>query len=66
MALVVVDDLSPAFGECVIMLHTAGIKEGYLVTRNYIILPTPDNLTVDGGIPMNQVEGKEVRRRARS
>lgn len=35
-ALVVVDEISSTFGECVIMLHAAGIREGYLITRNYI------------------------------
>lgn len=36
IAIVVVDELNPAFGETVIMLDCVGVKKGYLVLRNYI------------------------------
>ena len=35
-ALLVVDEISAAFGECVLMLDCAGIRKGMLVLRNYI------------------------------
>ncbi|MDD1705568.1 MAG: elongation factor Tu [Methanoregulaceae archaeon] len=35
-AILVVDEITPAFGECVIMLDCAGIRNGILVLRNYI------------------------------
>ncbi|MFA5002203.1 MAG: EF-Tu/IF-2/RF-3 family GTPase [Methanolinea sp.] len=36
MALIVVDEITPVFGECVLMLDMAGIKKGVLVLRNYL------------------------------
>lgn len=36
MALLVVDEITPAFGECVLMLDLAGIRKGVLVLRNYL------------------------------
>ena len=35
-AVVVVDEIDAAFGESVIMLQALGIKEGYMILRNYI------------------------------
>jgi len=35
-AIVVVDEINAAFGECLIMLQCADIKSGYLILRNYI------------------------------
>ncbi|UEC43397.1 MAG: Translation elongation factor 1 alpha-related protein [Methanothrix sp.] len=35
-AVVVVDEIDAAFGESVIMLQALGIKEGYIILRNYI------------------------------
>ncbi|HMZ32413.1 MAG TPA: elongation factor Tu, partial [Methanoregulaceae archaeon] len=40
-AILVVDEITAAFGECVIMLDCAGIQEGILVLRNYI---TPEQI----------------------
>jgi selenocysteine-specific translation elongation factor len=40
-AILVVDEISAAFGECVLMLDCAGIREGMLVLRNYI---TPEQI----------------------
>ncbi|NYT17362.1 MAG: elongation factor Tu [Methanomicrobiales archaeon] len=40
-AILVVDEISAAFGECVLMLDCAGIREGMLVLRNYI---TPEQV----------------------
>jgi selenocysteine-specific translation elongation factor len=37
-ALVVVDAITPAFGECAIMLQCAGITEGDLVLRNDVVV----------------------------
>jgi len=36
MALIVVDEITSVFGECVLMLDMAGIKKGVLVLRNYL------------------------------
>ncbi len=36
MALLVVDEITPVFGECVLMLDMAGMKKGILVLRNYL------------------------------
>lgn len=41
MALMVVDEVTPAFGECVVMLDAAGIRKGVLVLRNYL---SPDQV----------------------
>jgi selenocysteine-specific translation elongation factor len=35
-AILVVDEITASFGECVIMLDCAGIRDGILVLRNYI------------------------------
>ncbi|MCU0628430.1 MAG: elongation factor Tu [Methanoregulaceae archaeon] len=40
-AILVVDEVTASFGECVIMLDCAGIREGILVLRNYI---TPEQI----------------------
>src|SRR5690606_7920385 len=40
-AILVVDEINAAFGECLIMLDCAGIREGILVLRNYI---TPEQI----------------------
>lgn len=36
MALLIVDEITPVFGECVLMLDMAGMKKGILVLRNYL------------------------------
>ncbi|MHC1631522.1 MAG: EF-Tu/IF-2/RF-3 family GTPase [Methanotrichaceae archaeon] len=41
-ALMIVDEINPAFGECVIMPQCLGVKEGYIVLRNYL---TPEQLS---------------------
>jgi selenocysteine-specific translation elongation factor len=40
-AILVVDEITASFGECVIMLDCAGIRNGVLVLRNYI---TPEQI----------------------
>jgi len=35
-AILIVDQITPAFGECVIMLDCAGIKNGFAIMRNYL------------------------------
>jgi selenocysteine-specific translation elongation factor len=40
-AIIVVDDITASFGECVLMLDCAGIARGMLVLRNYI---TPEEV----------------------
>ncbi len=35
-AILVVDGITPEFGECVVMLDCAGIKSGYVILRNYL------------------------------
>jgi selenocysteine-specific translation elongation factor len=35
-AIVVVDEINAAFGECLVMLQCAEIKKGYFILRNYI------------------------------
>ncbi|MBI0584344.1 MAG: elongation factor Tu [Methanomassiliicoccus sp.] len=40
-ALVVVDAINAQLGECMVMLHSAGIEKGYIVLRNYL---TPEQL----------------------
>lgn len=35
-AILVVDEITPEFGECVVMLDCAGIEEGYVILRNYL------------------------------
>lgn len=34
--ILVVDEITPEFGECVVMLDCAGIKDGYVILRNYL------------------------------
>ena len=40
-ALIVVDGITPTFGEWVLMLDEVGVKQGYIVLRNYV---TPDQV----------------------
>lgn len=40
-ALVVVEAINAQLGECMVMLHCAGIRKGYIVLRNYL---TPEQL----------------------
>ncbi len=51
-ALLIVDQISPAFGESVIMLDSVGQKEGIVILRNYItreqISPLIKGTVVDG------------------
>jgi len=51
-ALLIVDQINPAFGESVIMLDCAGLKAGIVILRNYItreqIAPLIKNTVVDG------------------
>lgn len=42
VAVVVVDQIGPAFGESVVMLDCVGVKRGYIVLRGYT---TPDQIT---------------------
>lgn len=39
--LIVVDEITPMFGEWVLMLNEVGVKQGYIVLRNYL---TPDQI----------------------
>ncbi len=41
MAIVVVDEIGAGFGETVVMLECAGVKNGFIIPRNYI---TPDQI----------------------
>lgn len=36
LAILVIDQLTPSFGESILMLDCVGVKEGYVVPRNYI------------------------------
>lgn len=36
VAIVVVEQIGPTFGECVIMLDCVGVKKGYIVTKGYV------------------------------
>jgi selenocysteine-specific translation elongation factor len=51
-AILIVDQITPAFGECVIMLDCAGIKNGFAVLRNYLsreqIAPLIKGTVVEG------------------
>ena len=51
-ALLIVDQINPAFGETVIMLDSVGIKEGIVILRNYLareqIAPLIKGTVVDG------------------
>ena len=35
-AIIIVDEINAAFGECLVMLQCADIKSGYIILRNYI------------------------------
>ena len=35
-AVLVIDEITAAFGECVVMLDSIGIKQGFIILRNYI------------------------------
>jgi selenocysteine-specific translation elongation factor len=65
-AVLVVEEINAAFGECVIMLDCAGISQGFLVLRNYI---SPDQVaplirdTVVGGyrvVPDDRAALREI------
>ena len=51
-ALLIVDQINPAFGETVIMLDSVGIKEGIVILRNYLareqLAPLIKGTVVDG------------------
>ncbi len=51
-ALLVVDEINPTFGECVIMLDCIGPKEGFVVLRNYLskeqVMPLIKGTAVEG------------------
>jgi selenocysteine-specific translation elongation factor len=57
VAIVVVDELGPAFGETAIMLDCVGVKKGYLVLRNYLapeqIAPLTKDTVLEGYIAVN-------------
>lgn len=52
MAILVVEEISPAFGECVLMLHCAGVRSGFIVLRNFIpkekVMPLIRGTAVEG------------------
>jgi len=52
VAIVVVEQIGPAFGESVIMLDCLGVKKGYIATRNFItkeqIAPLITDTVLDG------------------
>lgn len=52
LAILIVDQITPAFGECVIMLDCAGIKNGFAILRNYLsrdqIAPLIKGTVVEG------------------
>jgi len=51
-AMLVVEEISPAFGECVLMLHCAGVREGFVVLRNFLakekVMPLIRGTAVEG------------------
>lgn len=51
-AILVVDKIDPIFGECVVMLQCAGLKNGMVILRNYIareqIAPLIKGTVIDG------------------
>lgn len=51
-AILVVDKIDPVFGECVVMLQCAGLKNGIAILRNYIsrdqILPLIKGTVIEG------------------
>ncbi|NCU27937.1 elongation factor Tu [Candidatus Nomurabacteria bacterium] len=40
-AVLVIDAITPALGECILMLDSAGLREGFIVLRNYL---SPDQV----------------------
>jgi len=64
MALLVVDEIAPAFGESVLMLDAAGIGKGYMVLLNYL---SPDQVmplvkgTVVGNYPIVPDDHNQLR-----
>ncbi|HOT06981.1 MAG: Elongation factor 1-alpha [Methanosaeta sp. PtaB.Bin039] len=52
MAVLVVEKIDPAFGECVLMLDCLGISSGYLILRNFIqkeqVLPLIKGTVAEG------------------
>lgn len=50
--ILVVDEIDPAFGETVVMLHAVGVRKGYLILRNYLdlsrITPLIQGTVVEG------------------
>ncbi len=51
-AILVVEEISPAFGECVLMLHCAGVRDGFIVLRNFLqrekVMPLIKGTVVEG------------------
>jgi selenocysteine-specific translation elongation factor len=51
-AILIVDQITPTFGECVIMLDCAGLKDGLVILRNYLsrdqIAPLIKGTVVEG------------------
>ncbi len=51
-AILVVEEISPAFGECVLMLHCAGVRDGFIVLRDFIqrekVMPLIKGTVVEG------------------
>ncbi len=51
-AILIVDQITPVFGECVIMLDCVGLKEGFVILRNYLsrdqIAPLIKGTVVEG------------------
>jgi len=35
-AILVIDEITPQLGECILMLDSAGVSEGYIILRNYL------------------------------
>jgi len=52
IALLIVPEISPEFGECVVMLDALGIKAGYIVLQNYLdpsqVEPLTKGTTLEG------------------
>ena len=51
-AILIVDQINPVFGECVVMLHCARMKNGIVIARNYItreqLMPLIKGTVVEG------------------
>lgn len=51
-AVLVVEEISPAFGECILMLHCAGVKDGFVVLKNFLtkekVMPLIKGTLVEG------------------